>query len=85
MTPELPVTGSRTSAEIVDGPSRRITCSRCASARSHSSSGVVDPNAERYRKGPKKWTAPAAPVSEAQRRGSPVRWIEVVVEPWYER
>jgi hypothetical protein len=44
--------------------------------------GVVDPNAERYRKGPKKWTAAAASVSEAQRGGSPVRWIEVVVEPW---
>ena len=53
--------------------------------RSHSSSGVLDPNAERYRKGPKKCTTPAAPVSEGQRRGSPVRWIEVVVEPWYER
>ena len=28
MTPELPVTDSRTSAAIVDGPSSRITCSR---------------------------------------------------------
>jgi hypothetical protein len=82
MTPELPVTGSSTSAAMVDAPSRRITCSRCARARSHSSSGVLDPNTDRYRKGPKKWTAPAAPVSFAQRRGSPVRWIEVVVEPW---
>ena len=85
MTPELPVTDSRTNAEMVDGPSRRITCSRCASARSHSSSDVLDPNAERYRKAPKKWTTPADPVSEAQRRWSPVRWIEVIVEPWYER
>ena len=24
-------------------------------------------------------------MSEGQRRGSPVRWIDVVVEPWYER
>jgi hypothetical protein len=24
----------------------------------------------------------AAPLSEAQRRGSPVRWIEAFVEPW---
>ena len=44
--------------------------------------GGLEPNTERYRKGPKKRTAPAAPVSLAQRRGSPVRWIEVVVEPW---
>ncbi len=47
MTPELPVTGSRTNAAMVDGPSSRITCSRCASARSHSCSDVLDPNAER--------------------------------------
>jgi hypothetical protein len=59
MTPELPVTGSRINAAMVNGPSRRITCSRWVSARSRSSSGVLDPNADGYRNGPKKWTAPA--------------------------
>ena len=81
-TPELPVTGSSTSAAIVVGPSSRITCSRCARARSHSSSGVPTRTRSGTGKGPKKCTTPAVPVSEAQRRGSPVRWIEVVVEPW---
>jgi hypothetical protein len=54
MTPDPPITDSRTRAAIVDGPSNSITCSRCASARSHSSLGVEEPNAERYRNGPKK-------------------------------
>ena len=70
---------------MVAGPSRRMTCSRWARARSHSSSVVLDPNADRYRNGPEEVRHARAPVSEAQRRGSPVRWIEVVVEPWYER
>ena len=44
MTPELPVTDSRTSAAIVEGPSSRTTCSRFARARSHSSAGLLEAN-----------------------------------------
>ena len=39
--PAVPGMDSSTIAAIVPGPSRAMTCSRCASARSHSSASVV--------------------------------------------
>ena len=61
MIPAVPGIDSSTIAAIVAGPSSWIVCSRCSSARSHSSCSVLAWNADRYRYGPKKWTAPSAP------------------------
>ena len=82
MMPAVPGIVSRMIAAMVAGPSKLITCSRCASARWHSSASVLEWNGERYRNGPKKCTAPAAPRSFGQRRGSPVRFTAVWVPPW---
>src|SRR5260221_5466960 len=46
-----------------------MTCSRCSSARSHSSACEVAQNDDRYRYGPKKCTWPVA-YSFGQRRGA---------------
>jgi hypothetical protein len=47
MIPAVPGMDSRTIAAIVAGPSIAIVCSRCCSARSHSSASVVEPNVDR--------------------------------------
>ena len=41
MIPAVPGIASSTIAAMVDGPSSATTCSRCSSARSHSSASVV--------------------------------------------
>ena len=76
--PFVPTTGSRMIAAIVPAPSTMIVSRRCCSARSVSSSGVDEKNAERYGYGPQKCTMPGIDGSEAQRRGSPVIAIERV-------
>ncbi len=47
MMPAVPGIDSSMIAAIVRGPSSAMTCSRCSSARSHSSTSVVAWNALR--------------------------------------
>ena len=81
----MPTTVSRMIAAMDCGPSKAIRSSRCCRARSHSCLAESEWNGERYGYGPQKCTTPAEPVSEAQRRGSPVRLMAAAVAPWYER
>ena len=77
------IVSSRIAATLV-GPSAWITRSRWCSARSHSCSGVLAQNSERYRNGPKWCTWPRA-YSLGTRRQSPVATTAAPVLPWYER